>query len=209
LAIRLIMLVLLKGGYDGVGVEAEQEISYRLQDWVREIAGTLIIILALILIINAVSGRYKVIGSSMLPTLVDGEYVLASKMAYWIGEPQRGDIIVLRPPAGDVPYVKRIIGLPGERVAVRDGRVFINDVVLNEPYISGPAMYTGEWVVAENTYFVLGDNRNNSSDSHAFGVVPREHILAKAIMGYWPLKRMAFLQYPRYPELLAQGRDHE
>ncbi len=199
----------LSKGDSGVGVETQQKSSYSLQDWVREVVGTLIIILALILVINAVSGRYKVIGQSMMPTLVDGEYVLASKMAYWLGEPQRGDIIVLRPPAGGVPYVKRIVGLPGERVTVRDGRVFINGVVLNEPYISGPAMYTGEWVVEENTYFVLGDNRNNSSDSHAFGVVPREHILAKAIMGYWPLNRMAFLRYPHYPELLAQEHSRE
>ncbi len=172
---------------------------------------TLPVILVLLLGLNLISGRYQVHGQSMVPTLTDGEFVLASKVSYWFGQPQRGDVVVVRPPQtnGTMPYIKRIIGLPGERVTIRDGRVFINGVVLNEPYVSGPPLYNGEWLVGEGAYFILGDNRNNSSDSHAWGTLTRDHIIAKAILGYWPLDQMGFLLYDRYPELMAQGNEHE
>lgn len=178
--------------------------------WLRELVSTLLITMVIVLSVNAMSGRFRVDGTSMSPTLKDGGYVLTSKIAYWLGRPQRGDIVVLNPPMnkGGIPYIKRVIGLPGERVTIRDGRVYINGVVLNEPYISGPPMYQGEWEVGDNEYFVLGDNRNQSSDSHAWGVVPRDHIVGKAILSYWPLSQMSFLSYDTYPELMALDHGH-
>lgn len=190
-------------------VDMEPKKSSEWRAWLREVLSTLLITMLIFLGINLVSGRFRVDGQSMVPTLVDGELILASKAAYWFQEPARGDIVVLRPPQdeGGTPYIKRIIGLPGERVTIREGRVYINGVVLNEPYVSGPTAYSGEWVVTPGTYFVLGDNRNHSSDSHAWGLLPRRNIIAKAVLGYWPLSRLALLTYDRYPELMA--RDHK
>ena len=80
-----------------------------------------------------------------------------------------------------------MIGLPGETVAVKDGKVTINGVQLEEPYVTEPVMYNGAWVVPESQFFVLGDNRNDSSDSHSWGAIPHENIIAKAVWIYFPL----------------------
>ena len=83
-------------------------------------------------------------------------------------------------------YIKRIIGLPGDQVRIEDGDVFVNDVLLSEPYVLMEAHYEGEWVVPENALFVLGDNRNNSSDSHNWGMVPMDNVSGEALLVYWP-----------------------
>ncbi|RJP48313.1 MAG: signal peptidase I [Anaerolineaceae bacterium] len=137
--------------------------------------------------INAVSARVRVDGYSMVPTLQDGEYVLVSKLSYTIGEPQHGDIIVFKYP-GEPPQdlIKRIVGLPGDSVQVRNMTVFVNGQVLSEPYIAASPAYQGEWQVPEGFLFVLGDNRNDSSDSHSWGLLPMENVIGKAVLIYWP-----------------------
>ena len=124
----------------------------------------------------------------MEPSLFNGQYLIASKVTYWLHPPERGDVIVLDPPnrTSEVPYVKRVIGLPGDLVELKDQRVWVNGIALNEPYINEPPNYPGNWVVGEDEYFVLGDNRNNSSDSHSWGVLPKDNILGKAFFSYWP-----------------------
>ena len=137
--------------------------------------------------INIATIRVRVDGYAMEPSLSNGSYILADRQAYQQHLPQRGDVIIFQFPAQpDADLIKRIIGLPGEVVKVDQGQVFIDGIPLDEPYISAQAVYKGEWTVPEGQYFVLGDNRNDSKDSHQWGFLPREYILAKAVWIYWP-----------------------
>ncbi len=174
-----------------------------LKIFLREVLEVLLPALALTLLINMVTGRYQVQSVSMEPTLHEGQYLLASKISYLFHGPQRGDIIVLDPPnhQSTIPYIKRVIGLPGDHIDIHDGRVWVNNIPLNEPYISGPPTYIGNWIVGPDEFFVLGDNRNNSSDSHHWGMLPRANILGKAIFRYWPFEKLGPLQHYTYPEL--------
>jgi signal peptidase I len=180
--------------------------------FLREILGDVVLVLIFALVINVISARVRVEGYSMLPTLDNGEYVLISRLAYRFGDYQRGDIIVFRPPMYPdasfwqrifgLPsfddkyedYIKRIIGLPGDTVRIATGTVYINDIPLIEPYIAAPPDYSNEWTVPESQLFVLGDNRNNSADSHAWGFVPEENILGKALVVYWPFADFMIIQ---------------
>ncbi len=178
------------------------------QSWkgfLQEILETLGLAVLLFLVINIISARVRVDGFSMTPTLDDGEFVLISRLAYQFGSFQRGDIIVFRPPMypeadfwrrllgmpnisdGYEDYIKRIIGLPGDTVKIQGGVVSINGSPISEPYIAAPPDYPGVWTVPAGDLFVLGDNRNNSADSHAWGFLPEQNVLGKALLIYWPL----------------------
>lgn len=191
------------------------EVTPARQEWkqfLREILETVGLAVILFLVINVISARVRVEGYSMLPTLDNGEYVLISRLSYILGGYQRGDIIVFRPPMyPDAPfwqrlfglpgfadnyedYIKRIIGLPGDTVRIANGTVYINDVPLIEPYIVAPPDYSNEWTVPEGQLFVLGDNRNNSADSHAWGFLPEENVLGKALVVYWPFAHFTIIQ---------------
>jgi signal peptidase I len=181
---------------------APQEAGWK--QFLREIVETLLLAVILFIVINLISARVRVEGYSMRPTLDNGQYVLVSRLAYKLGVYHRGDIIVFRPPMypqetffrhlfglpslddNYEDYIKRIIGLPGETVRVAGGVVTINDVPLIEPYIAAAPEYAGEWTVPEGELFVLGDNRNNSADSHQWGFLPEGDILGKALVVYWP-----------------------
>ncbi len=175
--------------------------------FVWEVLQTLIIAGLLYLGINALTARVRVQGFSMRPTFKSGEYVLVYRLAYRFTEPQRGDIVVFHPEAfPEAPrapsddYIKRIIGLPGEHVEVRGGIVFVNGQPLEEPYIAEPPHYQGVWDVPAGEVFVLGDNRNNSTDSHVFGPVPIDRIVGKAVLVYWPSDAWRWLKTPVYAE---------
>lgn len=159
-------------------------------DWKRaalDILETLILAVVLYFGINAVSARVRVDGFSMNPSLANGEYILVNKLAYRLGEPARGDIVVFSFPLDpEQDLIKRVIGLPGETVTVEDGRVSVNGVPLEEPYIAASPLYNGTWVVTDDQLFVLGDNRNESKDSHEWGLLPLDNIIGKAILIYWP-----------------------
>jgi signal peptidase I len=149
---------------------------------------TIILAVVLFFAINAVSARVRVDGFSMVPTLQDGEYVLVNRLAYRNSLPERGDIIVFASPqANDLDLIKRVIGLPGDKVKISGGVVEVNGQSLDEPYIAAAPVYNGEWEVPEDRLFVLGDNRNDSSDSHAWGLLPLENVIGKAILIYWPI----------------------
>jgi signal peptidase I len=155
---------------------------------------TILLALVLFIVINALSARVRVENISMKPTLQPGEFLLINRVAYKIGEPAIGDIIVFHAPgASDLDYIKRVIGLPGDDVKVADGVVYVNGQPLYEPYIADPPRYTGEWQVPPDQLFVLGDNRNNSSDSHMWGYVPYEDIVGRALFIYWPLPEATLL----------------
>ncbi len=156
---------------------------------------TILLALVLFLAINALSARVRVENVSMKPTLEEGEFLLVNRVAYTFGQPSIGDIIVFHAPgASDMDYIKRVIGLPGDQVRITDGIVYVNNQPLYEPYIAESPRYTGTWDVPQNEYFVLGDNRNNSSDSHMWGFVPHEDIVGRALLIYWPLSEITLLR---------------
>jgi signal peptidase I len=152
-----------------------------------DIVETLLLSVVLFFLINAVSARIKIDGSSMEPNLHHGEFVIVSKVNYKLGEPERGDVVVFDFPRNITEeYIKRIIGLPGEEIKIEDGQVYVNGEVLTEPYIMIEPHYEGKWIVEEEELFVLGDNRNNSSDSHNWGTVPLDNVVGEALIVYWP-----------------------
>ncbi|MFZ6028127.1 MAG: signal peptidase I [Chloroflexota bacterium] len=148
---------------------------------------TILLAVVLFIGINYISARIRVDGSSMEPTLSDREFVLVNRLVYQIGEPARGDVVVFALPDNpDKEYIKRVIGVPGDRIVIGGREVTVNGDVLQEPYIADDPTYTGSWTVPEGSLFVLGDNRNNSTDSHVWGPVSQEHVVGKAILIYWP-----------------------
>ena len=167
--------------------------------FVREILETLLLTFFIFFIVNSLVGRYRIDGNSMNPTLLNGEYLIISNFAYQLDEPQRGDIIVFRHPRSDLNLIKRVIGLPGYTIEVQNGVVSVNGVGLDEPYIEAPPTYSSSWVVPEGQFFVLGDNRNNSSDSHAWGFLPEDNILGKALLVYWPPSKWTKVPHHDFP----------
>jgi signal peptidase I len=161
---------------------------------VLEVLQTVVMALILYFVIDQVLGRVRVENISMLPTLKAGEFILVNKLAYKVGDYHRGDVVIFhypRDPHED--YIKRIIGLPGDVVLIQGGLVYINDRPLTEAYISAPPSYSGSWTVPEGQIFVLGDNRNQSSDSHSWGFVPSENVVGRALVVYWPLDNFKIL----------------
>lgn len=165
-----------------------------------DIFETLLLSVVLFAGINAVSARIRVDGYSMEPTLQSGEFVIVNKLAYKIGSPGHGDVVVFHYPRDpQQEYIKRVIGVPGDRVRVEAGQVFINDEPISEPYIAAPPAYEiiPEKVIPGGELFVLGDNRNNSSDSHNWGPVPMEYVVGKALVVYWPPESWGLISTPR------------
>jgi len=157
---------------------------------------TILLSLVLFLAINMVSERIRVESISMQPTLHPGDYVIINKLAYrFTGNPDRGDVIVFRyPPNPDaIPYIKRVIGLPGDQVHIADGKIYIDGQQMFEPYLSATTSRGGDWTVPEGNFFVMGDNRNNSSDSRTWGFVPFENIIGRAEMIYLPPQHWGLL----------------
>lgn len=154
---------------------------------VREIVETLLLTFFIFWLVNSMVGRYRIDGSSMNPTLYNEQYLIINNLSYLLDDPQRGEIIVFRHPRSDMNLIKRVIGIPGDEIEVRDRQVFVNGELVPEPYIQEPTIYEGAWSIPEGQYFVLGDNRNNSNDSHNWQYLPRDHILGKAILIYWPI----------------------
>lgn len=166
--------------------------------FVADILETVVLSLILFVAINAVSARIRVDGFSMEPTLHSGEFVVVNKLSYLIGDFSRGDVVVFHYPRNpDQEYIKRIIGLPGDRVVVKNGKMEINGEIQAEGYIKASPSYEGEWVVPDEGLFVLGDNRNNSSDSHNWGEVPLDLVIGKAVFVYWPPAEWGKIELPR------------
>ncbi len=166
----------------------------------REIVETLVLTLVIFLLIRTVVQNFRIEGYSMEPNLHAGQYLIVNKFVYnWLHPPQRGDIIVFEyPRSRDRDFIKRVVGLPGEKVEIRSGRVFINDQAMDEPYLNTLGNYNwGPQVIPPDQYFVLGDNRNNSSDSHTWGPLPKKDIIGKAWISYWPPKYWGLIETPR------------
>jgi len=189
---------------------------------------TVAILLAVGVRIFIAEPRY-IPSSSMEPTLQIDDRLIIDKLSIRWQKPQRGEIIVFNPPNVEVVpdaskvYIKRVIGVPGDRISIADGKVFVNEQPLNEPYIAAPPTYTLPtqddalcsncfsppnvqlknnrlyFTVPAGNYWVMGDNRNNSLDSHAWGFLPEENLVGRATFRYWPLdKRAGGLGIPNY-----------
>jgi len=174
-----------------------------MKSFLRETLITLILAIIIFVGLQAAIGSRIIPSSSMEPTLIIGERLITSKVSYAFHEPERGDIIVFHPPdqpEDSTPYIKRIIGLPGESLEIEDGIVYIHqgDEVypLDEPYTMEPTIrdYEGE-IIPENEYFVLGDNRNVSGDSRTGWTVPRENIISKGWVVIWPPSKWGFVPH--------------
>ena len=147
---------------------------------------------------------HKIKGNSMEPNFHDGEYLLTNKLVYRFGKPQRGDIIVFKPPvAQEEEYIKRIIGLPEDVISIHDGRFYINGITLQEDYLPQEIVTKGkvflennaEKTIPQGKYFVVGDNREYSSDSRYWGFINKSDINGKAWFIYWPPKSMGFIKH--------------
>lgn len=145
---------------------------------------------------------HKVSGSSMSPTFEDGDYIITEKVSYKFTQPKRYDVVVFKNPKDESQdFIKRVVGLPGDMVKIEDGYVFLNGMQLPESYISsailtepGLFLQEGEVVTVENDqYFVLGDNRNRSSDSREWGTITKKEIIGKVFLRYWPADSIGIL----------------
>lgn len=184
---------------------------------VFDILETVVLAVLLFLGINAVSARVRVDGFSMRPTLEDREFILVNRLAYRFGEVQHGDIIVFHYPTDpQEELIKRVIGLPGNRVIISGGKVSVDGQLLQEEYIAAAPLYSGNWQVPQGFLFVLGDNRNDSSDSHSWGMLPIKNVVGKAILIYWPPPMWSIIQHAdilmpalQRPALSYFGDSHE
>lgn len=162
-----------------------------------ELLQTVILAVVLYFLIDSVIARVRVENISMEPTLQPGELLLVNKLSYKLGSPNVGDIVVFHYPANpSEDFIKRVIGTPGDEVTVKDGVVFVNGQALSEGYIAASPSYNGSWQIPENSLFVLGDNRNQSLDSHSWGFVPMDLVVGKALVIYWPLEQIRVLSHP-------------
>ncbi|MGW8142989.1 MAG: signal peptidase I [Anaerolineales bacterium] len=175
--------------------QLEQSPRGGVKRFARDILEISLISLFLFISINTLSARIRIESVSMEPTLYAGNFVVVNKLAYRFADPSRGDIIVFRYPPNpeQVPYIKRVIGLPGDHLEVRSGEVQINGVRIAEPYLHSSTRQGGEWTVPPDSLFVMGDNRNNSSDSRSWGFVPMENVIGKALVVYWPPNKWELL----------------
>lgn len=167
---------------------------FRLRSWVRDLFFSISVSLFIILFVYQ---PVKVEGGSMEPGLQDQERIFINKLAYRLESIERGDIIVFRYPRDPrKSFIKRVIGLPGDRVRVSDGHVYLNGHLTPEPYVPEEFLDSRSYPevrVPADSYFVLGDHRSMSNDSREFGPVARSYIYGKAVFGYWPMDKMGLL----------------
>ncbi len=205
-------------------VSPKPEIAKSLWEKQKDNIRTVVIalILAFLLRTFVVEPRFIPSGS-MEPTLLVNDRIIVEKISYLFNEPKRGQIIVFYPPKSPAiedntkAYIKRVIGLPGDRISIFNGKVFVNNNPLQEPYIAEPPNYVlppqkqnleslsdnareqAVIIVPPNYYWVMGDNRNNSNDSHIWGFLPKQNIIVRAYLRFWPFDdRLGELKIPKY-----------
>ncbi len=177
----------------------------------RELVETVVLSLVIFLLIRQVVQNYRIESHSMEPNFYEGQFILVNKLAYKLGAPERGDVIVFHNPSnGDEDYIKRVIGLPGDTVEIRDQTVYINGEPLEEPYLQyhiRPGEPFQPTVIEPDHLFVMGDNRPNSEDSRFFGQLPEELVVGRAWLRVWPFSVFGLVEHydlePAAPVSLA------
>jgi signal peptidase I len=159
-----------------------------LKSWIKEIVITLVLAVVIFLGARATVQTYEVFQSSMLPNFHPGERVVVNKAAFWFGDPDRGDVVIIKAPNGEKNnWIKRIIALPGDTVEIKHGVTYVNGVRLDEPYVKNSFTYSmSERTMPEKTYFFLGDNRDISNDSGKGWTLLRDDVVGKAWLISWP-----------------------
>jgi signal peptidase I len=164
------------------------QVKEELVAWVKTLVSAAVYA---VLIVTFVMQVARVEGQSMAPTLEDQDRLIVNKLVYRIADPRRGDIVMLYYPLNpDKSFVKRVIAEEGDTVRIVDGRVFVNDIPLKDDYVSSEYRSHDDWgpqVIPEGYYFVMGDHRNNSSDSRHWGMVPKRYIIGKVQLRWWPV----------------------
>lgn len=183
------------------------EILRRIYTFLIDTLQTFLMAAAVFLVIYVFLFRpFEVKGESMFPSFHNDEYVLTNLITLKLGEPKMGDVVVFKSPLdSEKDYIKRVVGTPGDSVTIKDGNVYVNDVILNEEEYLDPSIKTyggsflkdGETVVVPQAeYFVLGDNRPYSSDSREWGFVSKENLIGKSFFVYWPVNRIGLVKNP-------------
>jgi signal peptidase I len=179
-----------------------------------EVVEILVLTLVIFLVIqNFVAQPYQVDGPSMEHSFQPGDYVLVDKLSPRFNDYKRGDVIVFSPPlgyeeGGTTPFIKRVIGVAGDTVAIHDGQVWVNGVALVEPYVyegqpTDPPAGQSTWLVPAGELFVLGDHRAASQDSRVFGFIQKSSVIGRAWLRYWPFSGFGILSTPTYPAVPA------
>jgi signal peptidase I len=179
-----------------------------MKAFLREVLITVILAVVIFVAARATIQTYVVIMSSMEPSFHEGERVVVNKAIYFFGNPQRGDVVIFKAPNEQQDdFIKRVIALPGDTVEVKNEAVYVDGVKLSEPYIKNPPNYTmTKLEVPKNNYFVLGDNRNNSNDSHYGWLLPRENVIGKAWLSTWPPSDWGLIKNYPLEEQLANAK---
>jgi len=173
--------------------ESKKDTKKRKKSMIRELLETVISAGIIAFIIITFIGQVTVVrGASMEPTLHDRERLIANKISYRFESPGRNEIIIFKPPIGiKRNYIKRIIGIPGDKIEIVDGKIYVNDQALEEPYVKHRSYENiPPTIIPADSFFVLGDNRPNSSDSRYWGFVPRKNVVGKAWVVFWPLSKI-------------------
>ena len=192
----------------------EPSAGAKLFTQLRAIAETLILTIVIFFVVQTfVAQPYVVEQVSMENSLLPGQSVLVDKLTPRFDDYSRGDVVVFHPPAsesGETPFIKRVIGLPGDLIQLRNGAVLVNGVKLAEPYTydevdsnvqTDPESDQSQWRIDKDSLFVMGDHRGSSVDSRSFGPIAKSSVIGRAVLRYWPLTKIAILQTPTYPGL--------
>lgn len=173
-----------------------------------EIIRTIIFIVVVTVLFDMAVPRSLVDGRSMQPTFEDAERLIVSRVHFLITEPDRGDIVVfnsVNPNELDVMLIKRVVGLPGDIIRFTGQQVFVNGILIDEPYIKEACSEfrcpDNETVLGAEEYFVMGDNRNNSQDSRRLGAIPLDHIVGRVVFRYWPPERVGIIAHQNYDSI--------
>lgn len=186
-------------------------VNGRWRGCLLEILETLVLTAVIFFVLqHFVAQPYQILQVSMENSLQPGQNVLVDKLSPLWSDYKRGDVIVFEPPGNieeddqNIPFIKRIIGVPGDQVQIKDNGVYVNGVRLIEPYVyegqaTTPTTNTSSWVIPAGEYFVMGDHRQASIDSRAFGPIPRSSIIGRAWLRYWPLGSLEWVEPATYP----------
>ncbi len=203
----------LRAGGDVAVSEPPTTPRIRLRNALVEIITTVALAIVIYLVVQTfVVQTYQVQQVSMVPTIQPGEHLLVDKLTPRFDDFSRGDVVVFRAPgtaADETPFIKRVIGVGGDRVELSDGAVLVNGVAIDEDYIArGPTEPDcGEdaWSVPDGELFLMGDHRSQSQDSRCFGTVGVDRVVGRAWLRFWPLDTLTILSTPSYPDVPATG----